>query len=108
MDQSLNGRTVLVTGANGGLGGEVVQQARDRGAQGVYAAARTPRVWDDPRVRPLTLDITDPRSVTEAAAAATDVDLVVNNAGIAPAGDSISGPEDELRRVFETNFFGNL
>ncbi len=43
-----------------------------------------------------------------AAATATDVDLLVNNAGIAPAGDSISGPENELRRIFETNFFGTL
>ena len=108
MDQTLNGRTVLVTGANGGLGEQFVQQALARGARAVYAAARTPRSWDDPRVRPLTLDLTDPGSVTGAAATATDVDLVVNNAGIAPAGDSITGPEDELRRVFETNFFGNL
>ncbi|MBB3678648.1 SDR family oxidoreductase [Modestobacter versicolor] len=108
MDQALNGRTVLVTGANGGLGEQFVHQALERGARAVFVAARTPRDWDDPRVRPLTLDITDPTSVAAAAATATDVDLLVNNAGIAPAGDSISGPEDELRRVFETNFFGTL
>ena len=40
--------------------------------------------------------------------AAPDVDLLISNAGIAPGGDSISGPEDELRRIFETNFFGSL
>ena len=33
---------------------------------------------------------------------------MINNAAIAPGGDSISGPEDELRRIFETNFFGTL
>jgi NAD(P)-dependent dehydrogenase (short-subunit alcohol dehydrogenase family) len=108
MDTSLDGRIVLVTGANGGLGEQFVHQALDRGATRVYAAARNPRRWDDPRVQPLLLDITDPASVAAAAATAPDVDLVVNNAGIAPAGDSISGPEDDLRRVFETNFFGNL
>jgi NAD(P)-dependent dehydrogenase (short-subunit alcohol dehydrogenase family) len=108
MNQTLDGRTVLVTGANGGLGEHFVQQALERGATKVYAAARTPRQWGDPRVQPLRLDITDPDSVAAAVATASDVDLVVNNAAVAPSGDSISGPEDELRRTFETNFFGNL
>jgi NAD(P)-dependent dehydrogenase (short-subunit alcohol dehydrogenase family) len=109
MSQStLGGRTVLVTGANGGLGEQFVRQALERGAEKVYAAARKPKDWDDRRVRPLSLDITDQGDVARAVAAAPDVDLLVNNAGIAPAGDSISGPEDELRRTFEVNFFGTL
>uniref|UniRef100_UPI003D7EF901 SDR family oxidoreductase n=1 Tax=Kineococcus sp. SYSU DK002 TaxID=3383123 RepID=UPI003D7EF901 len=97
-----------VTGANGGLGEQFVHQALQRGAAKVYAAARTPRSWDDPRAEPLRLDLTDPDAATRAASSAPDVDLLVNNAGIAPAGDSIAGPEEELRRVFETNFFGTL
>ncbi|WP_436535985.1 SDR family oxidoreductase [Actinoplanes sp. HUAS TT8] len=104
----MNGRTVLVTGANGGLGEQFVQQALNRGAARVYAAARTPRSWADPRVRPLTLDLTSVDDAARAAQAAPDVDLLINNAAIAPAGDSISGPEEELRRTFETNFFGTL
>lgn len=108
MSLSLAGRTVLVTGANGGLGEQFVHQALERGAGKVYAAARTPRGWEDDRVVPLALDITDPDAVPGAAAAAADVDLLINNAGIAPAGDSISGAETELRRIFETNFFGTL
>ncbi len=108
MTESLWGRTVLVTGANGGLGEQFVTQALARGAVRVYAAARTPRTWDDARIVPLPLDITDPAAVARAVTAAPDVDLVVNNAAIAPAGDSIAGPEEDLRRVFETNFFGNL
>jgi NAD(P)-dependent dehydrogenase (short-subunit alcohol dehydrogenase family) len=108
MSQSLDGRTVLVTGANGGLGEQFVRQALDRSAVKVYATARTARAWDDARIQSLALDVTDADSVTHAAAVATDVDLVINNAAVAPAGDSISGPEDELRRIFETNFFGNL
>jgi NAD(P)-dependent dehydrogenase (short-subunit alcohol dehydrogenase family) len=104
----MNGRTVLVTGANGGLGEQFVQQALDRGAARIYAAARTPRSWADPRVRSLTLDLTSVDDATRAARSAPDVDLLINNAAIAPAGDSISGPEEELRRTFETNFFGTL
>jgi NAD(P)-dependent dehydrogenase (short-subunit alcohol dehydrogenase family) len=106
--QTLDGRSVLVTGANGGLGEEFVRQALDRGATTVHAAARTPKDWDDSRIRPLRLDVTDAGSVAAAVAAAPDVDLVINNAGIAPEGDSIAGPEDELRAIFETNFFGSI
>ncbi|MBU2664044.1 SDR family oxidoreductase [Actinoplanes bogorensis] len=104
----MNGRTVLVTGANGGLGEEFVRQAIERGASKVYAAARTGKEWSDPRVQHLALDLTDAASVTRAAEAAPDVDLLINNAAIAPAGDWILGPEDEVRKIFETNFFGTL
>ncbi len=98
----------LVTGANGGLGQEFVDQALARGAAKIYAAARAPRAWPQPQVQPLALDITDPGAVAAAASAAGDVDLVVNNAAIALGGDSILGPEEDLRAIFETNFFGNL
>lgn len=108
MEKSLDGRTVLVTGANGGLGEQFVIQALERGAARVYAAARNPRRWDDARIHPLALDITDRVAVADAVTTAADVDLLINNAGIAPANDSISGPEDELRRIFDTNFFGTL
>ena len=108
MNQPLDARTVLVTGANGGLGEQFVQQALQRGAAKVYAAARTPKDWPDARVEPLTLDLTDADDAGRAALAASDVDLLVNNAAIAPGGDSLTGPEDELRRIFETNFFGTL
>jgi len=108
MNASLDGRTVLVTGANGGLGEQFVRQAVERGAAKVYAAARSPKHWPDARVEPLTLDLTNPGDAARAAEAAPDVDLLINNAAVAPAGDSISGPEDELRRTFETNFFGTL
>ena len=105
---SLDGRTVLVTGANGGLGQEFVRQALGRGARKVYAAARSPRQWNDDRVQPVPLDVTDADAVSHAVAAARDLDLLINNAAIAPQGDLISGPESELRQIFETNFFGAL
>ncbi len=108
MNRSLEGRTLLVTGANGGLGEQFVEQALARGARKVYAAARSPRQWDDVKVQAISLDITKPEDIARAVNAASDVDLLINNAGIAPAGDSITGPEDELRRIFETNFFGTL
>lgn len=110
MTERLDGRTILVTGANGGLGEEFVGQGLARGARRVYASARTPRQWDDERVVPLALDLNDNATITAAAAAATDVDLLVNNAAIAPADDRsvLGADEDVARRIFDTNFFGTL
>lgn len=108
MEKSLEGRTVLVTGANGGLGKQFVSQALERGARKVYAAARMPQNWDDYRIQPLALDINDPQAVRDAATVAADVDLLVNNAAIAPENDSLSGAEESLKRILETNLFGNL
>lgn len=110
MTKRLDGRTILVTGANGGLGQEFVRQGLALGARRVYAAARTPRAWEDARVVPLALDLTDADSIAAAAAAATDVDLLVNNAAIAPEDDLsvLSGDEEVARRIFETNYFGTL
>lgn len=101
------GSVVLVTGANGVLGAEFVAQALERGAAKVYATARTPKEWDDPRIVPLRLDVTDDASVAEVAAAASDATIVINNAGVGGSG-AISGAEEPLRRIFETNFFGAL
>lgn len=104
---SLDGAVVLITGANGGIGTEFVREALDRGARKVYATARTPRTWDDPRVVPLALDINDPESIAAAVSAAQDVTVLVNNAGVIPASASILDlSEAELREVMETNFFG--
>ena len=110
MTARLDGRTVLVTGANGGLGAEFVRQALQRGARKIYASARTPGAWDDGRVVPLPLDLLARSSIDRAVGAAADVDLLVNNAAIAPADDTsvVAGSEEVIRRVFETNFFGNL
>jgi Short-chain dehydrogenases of various substrate specificities len=105
---SIPGAAVLVTGANGGLGTEFVHQALARGAARVYATARTPRSWDDPRIVPLALDVTDETSVRAAVAAAPDVTIVVNNAGVGGAGSLLHSTVAEAERVFATNVFGAL
>ncbi len=106
MSVDFTSAVVLVTGANGGLGTEFVQQALDLGAAKVYATARTPREWGDARVVSLRLDVTDPASVAEAAALASDVTVLVNNAGVGSFAPIATGADAELRAVFETNFFG--
>lgn len=104
---SLSSSVVLVTGANGGLGRHFVRQAIDRGAAKVYAAARKPTTWDDPRIVPLRLDVTDHDSIAAAFATASDVTVVINNAG-GSNGSSVLGDATALRDLFETNFWGAL
>lgn len=105
---TISGSVVLVTGANGGLGTHFVTHALERGAAKVYAAARTPREWDDCRVVPLRLDVTARSSVAAAAAAAAhDTTMIVNNAG-ALDDSSLLGDLTAARQLFETNFWGAL
>lgn len=106
---SLHGAVVLVTGANGGIGTQFVAQALARGAAKVYASARTPRTWDDERVVPLTLDVTDAESIRAAVEAAPDVTVLINNAGASvPTAGILTHSDDDIRRNVETNFLGPL
>ncbi len=82
MTTTLTDKTVLITGANRGLGMALVDEALARGAVRVYAAARGPRTHADPRVRPLRLDITDPAAIASALERVDDLDVLVNNAGV--------------------------
>jgi NAD(P)-dependent dehydrogenase (short-subunit alcohol dehydrogenase family) len=103
----IQGATALVTGANRGLGRHIAQQLRDRGAA-VYAGARNPASVDLDGVTPVALDIADPASAAAAAAAARGVSILVNNAGIGTGASLLSGDLEDVRREFETNFFGTL
>lgn len=103
-------RTVLVTGANRGLGREFVDQLLTRGAATVLAAARDIATIErtDDRVVPVSLDVTDPGSVAALAAAHPDVDIVVNNAGISLATSVLAPDTTSLRRELEVNLLGPL
>lgn len=106
---SLNGSVVLVTGANGGIGTHFVHEALARGAVKVYATARNPRDWDDERIVPLTLDVTDLASIQAAATAAGDVSVLINNAGTSTSSAGIlTHTDEEIRANVETNFLGPL
>ena len=101
---------VLVTGANRGIGLAFVSELLARGARKVYAAARDPSsITPQPGVQALRLDVNNPEDVAAAAALASDVTLVINNAGIAqPGGFMAADSEEVMRRIFETNVFGVL
>ncbi|MGK5023449.1 SDR family oxidoreductase [Janthinobacterium sp. RB2R34] len=100
---------VLVTGANRGIGLAFAQALLARGARKVYAAARDPATVTLPGVVALQLDVTKPEEVAAAVKQASDVTLVINNAGIAQPGGFLDADSDAVaRRIFETNVFGVL
>jgi NAD(P)-dependent dehydrogenase (short-subunit alcohol dehydrogenase family) len=75
-------KTVLVTGANRGIGQALVEEALSRGARRVYAGTRQPLAHPDGRVTPLTLDVTNLAQIHAAAESVDALDVLVNNAGI--------------------------
>ena len=107
----LNNRTVLVTGANRGLGATLVEVALDGGAAKVYAAARTAEsvVIAADRVVPVQMDVTNPAEIQAAAASTGDVDLLISNAGITCQVPILGAPDiADFRRTMEVNYFGTL
>jgi len=88
---SIAGSTVLVTGANRGIGSALVEEALARGAGRVYAGTRRPWTHTDERVLPLTLDVTSAAQIQAAASGIGSLDVLVNNAGIALYADLPTG-----------------
>ena len=107
---NITDQTALVTGANRGIGKQFVLELLDRGAAKVYATARRAETlqFDDSRVVPLRLDLLDAHSVAEAAATASDVTLLVNNAGISTGATLLGSDLTDVRREMDTHFWGTL
>jgi NAD(P)-dependent dehydrogenase (short-subunit alcohol dehydrogenase family) len=110
----ISGTVALVTGANRGIGRALVRALLDRQAAKVYAAARNRSALDDlarldpGRIVPLELDVTDAAQRERAAAVATDVSLLFNNAGVLDAGGVLDARPEAFRRDFDVNCFGLL
>ncbi|WP_413711692.1 SDR family oxidoreductase [Rhizobium sp. Rhizsp82] len=108
---SLKDQVVLVSGANRGIGAATVRELLKAGVKKVYATARTLESlpdFDDQRVVPLQLDVTNQGSVDKAAATASDIDVLLNNAGSLAFNDFISSDLDALDGDMQTNYYGTL
>ena len=113
----IEGAVALVTGANRGIGRAITEALLERGAKKVYATARDPKTLEalkqryGSRVVPLRLDVTRADQVAEVARQTSDVDLLLNNAGLAewPARELTNqAVVDQSRREMEVNYFGPL
>ncbi|MEV6840518.1 SDR family oxidoreductase [Streptomyces sp. NPDC051133] len=103
----IKGSVALVTGANRGIGRAFARALIDRGAAKVYAGVRDLASVDDADLAPLRLDVTEPEDVAAAAAAAGDVTIVINNAGVGGFDTKLlTGSFDGARQAMEINYFG--
>jgi NAD(P)-dependent dehydrogenase (short-subunit alcohol dehydrogenase family) len=111
----LEGKTAIVTGGTMGIGEAIVERFADEGARLVVVARNRERgerlvaEVGEERVCFVAADVTDPASAdaaVEAAEAFGGVDVLVNNAATDFTSDLLETDADDVRRVFETNFFG--
>ena len=115
MDLQLNDSVAIVTGASRGLGRAIAEGFLDEGMR-VVVAARSAQELEKiaamapDRVLAVPCDMTREEQVRSLAPRALEhfgqIDVIVNNAGIAPAGSFDSMPLGEWRRIFEVNVFG--
>jgi short-subunit dehydrogenase len=100
--------SVLITGCSSGIG-QAAALALHEAGRTVVATARNPATLSGLAgrgLRTLALDVTDEASMRAAVDAAGPIDVLVNNAGYGLYGTVEQLPMAEIRRQFETNFFG--
>lgn len=103
---NIQNKTVLITGANRGIGRALVNEALKRGAKRVYAGTRGALSVADARVTPLTLDVTNAAQIAQAASEVNTLDVLINNAGIALYDDLSNF--DVIEQHLAVNLFGSL
>jgi NAD(P)-dependent dehydrogenase (short-subunit alcohol dehydrogenase family) len=103
---NIAGKTVLITGANRGIGQALADEALRRGARRVYAGTRSALKNDDPRVTSLKLDVTSPAQIQQTVEQVDTLDLLINNAGVA-VNDDLSNPE-AIDQHLAVNLLGPL
>src|SRR5437762_5183655 len=102
---NIQNKTILITGANRGIGRALVTEALRRSAKKVYAGTRSGELQNaDNRVTPLTLDVTNTAQIQAAAERVESLDVLINNAGVALYDDLTD--RASLEQSLAVNFFG--
>lgn len=108
---NFDNKVVFITGANRGIGKALVFSVLKRGVKKIYATARDVESlpdFSDDRVAALRLDITDQEQISAAVTSAPDVDILINNAGVAAFSSIVDGSIEAVERDMTTNYYGTL
>ena len=104
-------KVILITGASSGIGKSIAEYLHSKGMN-VYGTSRKPKKTEVNGVKMLALDVTDTASIQQAIdiilKKENKLDVLVNNAGMGITGPIEDTPTDEMRNVFNTNFFLEL
>jgi short-subunit dehydrogenase len=104
-------KVVLITGASSGIGKSTAEFLSQKGFV-VYGTGRNPKNDDKNPYSLIALDVTKPASIAKAIQHVIEkegrIDVLVNNAGMGITGPIEDTPTDEMRKVFDTNFFGAI
>lgn len=107
-------KTIFITGASSGIGRETTKYFSEKGWR-VIATMRNPQKAGDlaelSNVVILPLDLMNPEQIRETsqkALAEYDVDVLFNNAGYGMMGPFEKLPEDEIRKLFDTDVIGTM
>jgi NAD(P)-dependent dehydrogenase (short-subunit alcohol dehydrogenase family) len=107
----LDNKTIFVSGANRGIGKAIVEALLKQPVKKIYAAARDVAQlpnFNDSRVVPITLDITNVAQIATAAKQAHDTQVLINNAGALAFASVVTADPADLQRDMQVNYFGTL
>lgn len=105
------GKTVLITGSNRGIGKSLVEACLMKKAHKVYACSRQLEklpIFNDPRVIPIELDILRREQIERAAANCKDTQILINNAGTINPGNILEGDLTSFKSDMEVNCFATI
>ncbi|GAA4281877.1 SDR family oxidoreductase [Gaetbulibacter aestuarii] len=105
------GKVVLITGGSSGIGKSIGEFLKSKDFK-VYGTSRSPENYKDSLFPILPLDVTDTMSIEKAVKRVISIedrlDVLINNAGVGITGPIEETPEEEIKKHFETNFFGPI
>ncbi len=109
--QIFKDKVILITGANRGIGKSFVKALLNSEARKIYVTCRDLKklpAFDDDRIVPLQLDITDDKQVAVTAMTASDTEILINNAGTINQGNVLEGSLIGMENDLKVNYFGTI
>ncbi|MEE2772982.1 MAG: SDR family oxidoreductase [Bacteroidota bacterium] len=105
------GKVVFITGASSGIGKSIATHLSENGFK-VYGTSRNPSKNPNSPFELVALDVTSSESIRQAISLVSEkegkIDILINNAGVGITGPIEETPESEIKKAFETNYFGPL